>query len=319
MRPPAHRACHWQHTPSGSGVPDRRGTRRRFCYGGAPPDRSCCPGAACHPWMPPRPRLLGCYVPRASAFAKTSVTCSSPFPTHPFTRLLAKKKKREKNTHAHACERALARWLLILVVFSAQPLSGPLSSARYCTILDPRPVEIAQPTGPKLTPRSQPPTKAATNGPTAKPKPLLDAAAGGGGGAEMAEGNGGSGGAADVRVEAESSEPTRATLRAMPREECVEGIRSALQSTRPARRHHGRCCFSRSVPCAELLTPCCVVWPRRSDGAVPDGEDGEGRMPGVAALHQSGNLRRRRGRLQQRAWGIYALLCFPFPIFCFPK
>ena len=67
----------------------------------------------------------------------------------------------------------------------------------------------------------------------------------------MAEGNGGSGsgsgGAAGVRVEAESSEPKRTTLRAMPREECVEGIRSALQSTRPARRHHGRRCFSRSV------------------------------------------------------------------------
>ena len=52
----------------------------------------------------------------------------------------------------------------------------------------------------------------------------------------MAEGNGGSGSgaAAGVRVGAESSEPKRASLRAMPHEECVEGIRSALKSTRPA-------------------------------------------------------------------------------------
>jgi len=53
-----------------------------------------------------------------------------------------------------------------------------------------------------------------------------------------------------------------------------------------------------------VLTPCCHVNPvRRSDGAVPEGADGEGRMPGVAAPHPGGNLLQCR-RLRQRAWGM---------------
>ncbi|OQU81813.1 mitochondrial inner membrane protease ATP23 isoform X1 [Sorghum bicolor] len=82
----------------------------------------------------------------------------------------------------------------------------------------------------------------------------------------MAEGNGGSGsgsgGAAGVRVEAESSEPKRTTLRAMPREECVEGIRSALQN-----------------PTVRFLTEKmekagCQVWPRFIKAATCAGAAG---------------------------------------------
>ena len=47
-------------------------------------------------------------LPRASAFTKTSASCSSPFPTYPFTRLLAKQRKEKKNARAHT--HANAAW-----------------------------------------------------------------------------------------------------------------------------------------------------------------------------------------------------------------
>ncbi|CAD6263302.1 unnamed protein product [Miscanthus lutarioriparius] len=75
----------------------------------------------------------------------------------------------------------------------------------------------------------------------------------------MEEGNGGGGGsgaAAGVRVGAESSEPKRASVRAMPHEECVEGIRSALKN--PTVR------FLRE----RMEKAGCQVWPRLIQAAT---------------------------------------------------
>jgi hypothetical protein len=125
----------------------------------------------------------------------------------------------------------------------------------------------------------------------------------------MAEGNGrsgsGSGAEADVRESSESS-PKRSSIPAMPHEECVEGIRSALKRTRarqpappppPPRRILPLYLFSlvSRPPLVTLraLTPP-VDPPRRSHGAVPEGADGECRVPGVAAPHPGGDLLLRR-------------------------
>lgn len=102
----------------------------------------------------------------------------------------------------------------------------------------------------------------------------------------MAEGQGGAGGAAGVRAEAESSSERR-TQPAMSREDCVAGIRSALKRTLPpphlsTAAHHRRRPYlppSLEVAARDLPVLTRALDPMgRSDGAVPEGADGEGRL-----------------------------------------